>query len=113
MAGFQRGFKPGEIDTGESKLVAFNLMGYYLLDLADGLNPAVDENRNSVADGFDVRNYVAAEEYSCSLLLLFENYVAHVASADRIQPAERLVQNKQFRIVQQRLGKTDALQHSS
>ena len=42
----------------------------------------------------------------------FDNQLAHLASTDRVKPAQRHVEKNNFRLVYQRLRQSDALKHS-
>ena len=57
--------------------------------------------------GEDVR----AEEHRASLIAQLQDERAHVAAAERIEARHRLVQENDFRVVQERLRDADALDH--
>ena len=64
-----------------------------------------------LADLFGLRHHVGGEQNRRAAAVLGENQVAELPRADRIQPAERLVQNQQIRLVQDRRDELHLLQH--
>ena len=59
----------------------------------------------------DVAQDVAREEDRLAALLL-EDEVAHLFAPDRIEPAHRLVEDEELRIVHERGGEAGALEHA-
>src|SRR5262245_60720636 len=52
------------------------------------------------------------DEYSLALLFELLQKAAHLTAPHRIDAVRGLIQNEQFRVMHQRLGKPEALEHS-
>ena len=70
-----------------------------------------DQNRDPAAERFGVGQDVRAEEHRAASIPELQNQVADLAPAQRIEPGHRLVQEHDLRVVDQRLGNADALEH--
>src|SRR5688500_12176718 len=73
---------------------------------------AADDDTDAAADRLGVAQDVRAEEDGGAAISQSQDDVAHVATAQRVEAGHRLVEEYHFRIVQQRLGETDALNHA-
>src|SRR5258707_10870132 len=70
------------------------------------------QNRDAVAEHFDVRQDMRTHENGLSLSAQRRDQVADLSAADWIEAAHRLVEKNNFGIVDQRLSKSHALQHA-
>src|SRR5882762_76956 len=82
-----------------------------LVDGPHRLQRTLDQEADPVTDHLGVRQDVGGEEHGPPPRLQVEDDVAHLPPPDRIEPRHRLVQDDELRIVDQRLGQPDALQH--
>ena len=82
------------------------------IDAAQLLQFALMQNRDPIANVLHVGQQVAAHHDRLPLGLELQNQVLHLAGADRVQTAGRLVEQDQLRIVDQRLGQADAPGHA-
>ena len=60
----------------------------------------------------DVTEDVAGEEDRAPSMLLFDDEVPNFLAPDRVEAAHRFVQDEELRVVDQRRGEGDTLQHS-
>ena len=67
---------------------------------------ALMQNRDSVANVLHVGQQMAAHQNRLPFRLQLQNQIFHLARADGVQTAGRLVEQNQFGIVNQRLGQT-------
>ena len=70
-----------------------------------------DNHAHAVAQHLRIGQNVRREQHRPPFALQFQNNVAHFPPPYRIEPRHRLIQNHHFRIVQNRLRQTHALQH--
>src|SRR5262245_39851720 len=70
------------------------------------------ENRYPIAEHFNIRKYVRAHEHGLALVPQRRNQIAYFASTNRIETTHRLVKKNYLRIVNQRLGQSNSLQHA-
>ena len=78
--------------------------------LAD--DPAADDDGDAVADHLDVLEDVRGEEDGLALPLEPDDDVADLLPAERVEAAERLVQDDERRVVDERLGQPHPLEHA-
>src|SRR5438105_5336502 len=78
----------------------------------DALQETPHHDRDAVAEDLDIRQDVRGEQHRRSGLALLEDQVAHVAPAERIEAAHRLVEDQQLGIVKERGGESEALEHA-
>ncbi len=77
-----------------------------------GDEPAFRKDCHAAAQRFRIAQNVRAEEDGAASIAQPENQRSQVATAERIQPRHRLVEDHQFGIVDERLGDADTLQHA-
>ena len=82
------------------------------VDAAQFLQLALVQNRDPIADVLHVGQQVAAHHDRLALVLELQDQVLHLAGADRVEAAGRLVEQDQLGIVDQRLGQADAAGHA-
>ena len=63
---------------------------------------ALAQDADAVAEHLDVAQDVAREEHRPPALLLLDDEVAHLLAPHRVEPAHRLVEDEQLRIVHER-----------
>ena len=73
--------------------------------------PAV-KDRNPVRDRLDIGQDVRREQHRDPALALLEDQLAHVAPAEGIEPAHRLIEDQDLGIVNQRRREPEALEHA-
>src|SRR5213079_3599528 len=78
----------------------------------DVCEPGLLQNRGAVAEHFDVGEDVRAEQDGRAALAQTGDQVAYLAPAHGVESAHRLVKEDNFRVVDERLRQTDALQHA-
>lgn len=85
---------------------------FQVSDLAVGDYGAFGDYGEPVTDAFDIGQYVRIEEDGLTLVLELDNEIFYHFSSKRIEPAHWFVQEYHFRIVDDRLRESDALEHS-
>ncbi len=75
-------------------------------------HPAFENDADVVADLLHLFQQVRAQENRDPALPQLENQIPDLPRADRIHAGRRLVENHQPRLLHQRLGQPDALQHA-
>ena len=65
-----------------------------------------------VADRLDIRDDVRAEEDRFALGGELQDQLTHLLATDRIKPAHRLIQDQEFRVMQDRLSDAHTLKHA-
>src|SRR5689334_404094 len=83
-----------------------------LIEIAHLGQPALLQNRDSIAEHLDVGKNVRTHEDCLALIAQLRNQVSHFTTTNRIEAAHRLIEKHDLRIVDQRLGQPDSLQHS-
>src|SRR5581483_8578197 len=83
-----------------------------VVDLAFFAQAALMQDRYAVAYRLDLDQFVRRKKDGLARLLQSLNDLAHFHPSQRIQPARRLVQDQQIRIVDQGLRQSDALLHA-
>jgi len=73
--------------------------------------PEVDD-REVITDTFDVRKDVRVEEDRCSRVLEIDHKILDHLASDRIESAHRFIEKYYLWLVDDRLSKSDALEHS-
>ena len=83
--------------------------GLELVDGARGDDPAAGDDHDVLADVLDEVELVAAEDDAGAGRRLLADDLGHRRDADRVEPGERLVEDEQLRVVDERRGELDAL----
>ena len=73
---------------------------------------AIREDPDPIADFLHLLEQMRGKENCRAAGLQIQNQIANVARAGRIHAGSRLIQNQESRVVHQRLGKPDTLQHA-
>ena len=73
--------------------------------------PAV-HNGDAVADLLDLAKEVGTEDNRLTAVAHGANHPANCTRADRVNPSGGLIQDDKLRVVHNRLGETDALEHA-
>ncbi len=73
---------------------------------------AIGENPDAIANLLHLPEQMRRKQHGDAAAFQIENQVANFARAGRIDPGSRFIQNEQGRFLDERLGKTDALEHS-
>ena len=81
------------------------------VDSAAGHQPPLHDNADAITDHFDIVQNVRAEKDRLPPITQTQNQVTHLFSTDRVQAGHGLIENDQFGIMDERLGKADTLQH--
>ena len=82
------------------------------VDAANGLEFALMNDGDAVADGFNLAEFVRRKEHGFALVLQALDDFADLHAAQRVEAAGRLVENQQIGIVDERLSQADALLHA-
>ncbi len=81
------------------------------IDTAAGDKTAFHDDPNSITDHLHVMQNVRAEKDGLPAIAQAQNQIAHLLASDRVQTGHRLIEDDQFRVVNQRLCQADTLQH--
>lgn len=65
-----------------------------------------------ITDHFDIRENMGIEEESFTLILQLYHEILHHLTTDRIESTHRLIEKYELWIMQNRLSKTDTLEHA-
>ena len=79
---------------------------------ADGFHLSVTDDADAIAESFDIRQNMAREEDGFTFFFAFEDEVDDVSSPERIETRLRFVEDDEVRVSDERLGESDALEHS-
>jgi hypothetical protein len=70
------------------------------------------DNADPITDHLHIVQNVRAEKDRFPAIAQTQNQIADLLASDRIQSGHRLIEDNQFRIVDQRLRQADTLQHA-
>ena len=93
---------------GEEDLLRDKFLERALVD-----DPAADDDGHAVADHLDILKNVGGQEDRLSFLLEPDDDVPDLFPAERVEAAERFVQDDERRIVDEGLGEPDPLKHAA
>ena len=87
-------------------------VGHQLVNGRGARQPSAGEDRHPITERLDVGQDVRGEQHGDAALALLYDQLADVAAAERVETAHRLVQHQEIRLVHERGGEAETLEHA-